>query len=143
MSTASHAVRRTKERLKEDSGFRRQADQALKRLNSSMQPYFFYYRRPILRSRAAQPPQLKSRTQPSVFLQAPWRSQLASYIDGGITRKRRKSGRPLSDDMKLSTEFHKKILYRQGAVPYKRVLAGGSKIGGEERTAIPSPGFDV
>ena len=37
LSTASHAVRRAEERLKEDSGFRRQADQALKRLNSFMQ----------------------------------------------------------------------------------------------------------
>ena len=37
LSTASHAARRAKERLKEDSGFYRQADQALKRLHSSMQ----------------------------------------------------------------------------------------------------------
>ena len=37
LSTASHAVRRAKERLKEDSGFRRQGDLALKRLDSSMQ----------------------------------------------------------------------------------------------------------
>ena len=37
LSTASHAVRRAEERLKDDSGFRRQADQALKRLDSSMQ----------------------------------------------------------------------------------------------------------
>ena len=38
LSTTSHAVRRAEERLKEDSGFRRQADQILKRLDSSMQP---------------------------------------------------------------------------------------------------------
>ena len=38
LSTASHAVRQAEERLKEDSGFRRQADQILKRLDSSMQP---------------------------------------------------------------------------------------------------------
>jgi len=37
LSTASHAVRRAKERLKQDSVFRRQADQVLKRLDSSMQ----------------------------------------------------------------------------------------------------------
>lgn len=37
LSTASHTVRRAKERLKEDSAFRRQADQALKQLHSSMQ----------------------------------------------------------------------------------------------------------
>jgi REP-associated tyrosine transposase len=36
LSTASHAVRRARERLKEDSGFRRQPDQALKRLDSTM-----------------------------------------------------------------------------------------------------------
>ena len=37
LSTASHAVRRAEERLKEVSGFRRQADQVLKRLYSSVQ----------------------------------------------------------------------------------------------------------
>ena len=37
LSTASYAVRRAEEKLKEDSSFRRQADQALKRLDSSMQ----------------------------------------------------------------------------------------------------------
>lgn len=37
LSTASHAMRRAEERLKEDSGFRRQVDRVLKRLHSSTQ----------------------------------------------------------------------------------------------------------
>ena len=37
LSTASHAMRRAEQRLKEDSGFRRQVDRVLKQLDSSMQ----------------------------------------------------------------------------------------------------------
>ena len=36
LSPASHSMRRAEKRLQEDSGFRRQADQALKRLDSSI-----------------------------------------------------------------------------------------------------------
>ena len=42
LSTASHAIRQAEERLKEDSGFRRQADQILKRLDSPMTPLGSY-----------------------------------------------------------------------------------------------------
>ena len=39
LSTASHAVRRAKARLKNDSGFGRRVDQVLKQLDSFMQAY--------------------------------------------------------------------------------------------------------
>ena len=42
LSTASHAVRRAKARLKNDSDFGRRVEQVLKRLGSSIQPDSFY-----------------------------------------------------------------------------------------------------